>query len=85
MKHMKVKEALATYELTIYNLSEETQIWYMGKLRIFASWCEDRHIPLEKVTPVIVRQFIDERRFFRLVAQSAERIGYDGHWENACS
>ena len=59
---MEVKEALATYELTIYNLSNETQIWYMGKLKTFASWCEDRHIPLEKVTPVIVRSFIDERR-----------------------
>jgi site-specific recombinase XerD len=59
---MDVKEALATYELTIYHLSEETQIWYMGKLKVFTAWCEGQDIPLEKVSPVIVKRFLDERK-----------------------
>jgi len=57
---MEVKEALETFELNLDNRSEETQTYYMNKLRVFAEWCQEHNLELEHVTPSVVKKFVDQ-------------------------
>ncbi|HLG65556.1 MAG TPA: tyrosine-type recombinase/integrase [Ktedonosporobacter sp.] len=59
---MRVKEALETYQFTISNLSEQSQEWYMKKLRPFTEWCAQNGLELEDITAAHVKNFLDGLR-----------------------
>lgn len=59
---MLVAEALEEFRYSILNLSPKTQSWYLDALTVFASWCAQEHISLEKLRAVDIRRYLDEQR-----------------------
>jgi len=57
---MQVKTATEEYRYAILQLSEETQIWYMARLKRFAEWCERHSISLEEIRPTTVATYLND-------------------------
>ncbi len=55
---MQVKQALEEYRYAITKHSDQTQKWYMSKLRAFGAWCEEQELPLEKIKPSDIGRYI---------------------------
>lgn len=59
---MHIREAIEEYAYHISRLSPETQVWYLGKLAVFATWCEREQIELVNLKAYEVGKFIEEQR-----------------------
>ncbi len=59
---MYVKQAVEDYRYSILSLSPKTQGWYVQKLDLFATWCEEEGITLETLRAAHIRRFIDGLR-----------------------
>src|SRR5258706_3059425 len=55
-----VSEAVEEYRYAILQLSEETQVWYMARLKRFAAWCTDAHIQLKQIKPTTIAKYLHE-------------------------
>ena len=59
---MQVKDAVEEYRYAISRHSEQTQSWYLSKLKAFALWCEIEVLVLEKIKPSDIGRYIDVLR-----------------------
>lgn len=55
-------EALAEYEYIIAELSEHTQRVYRARVRLFARWCQTKHLSLKEITPATVAGYLQDLR-----------------------
>ncbi len=59
---MKVREAIEEYRYYITKHSEQTQEWYLGKLKVFDAWCTGEGLQLEDLRPSHIARFLDSVR-----------------------
>jgi integrase/recombinase XerD len=57
---MTVSAALTEYEFIIAELSQETQIWYMRRLKRFAKWCADKRLHTSELKPAHIAAYLQE-------------------------
>jgi len=57
-----VLDALSEYEFIIAELSPETQIWYMRRLKRFAKWCAEKRLHVSELKPAHVAAYLQELR-----------------------
>lgn len=57
---MQVSEAVEEYRFAILQLSEQTQYWYMTRLKRFADWCLGEHLQLEELKPTAIARYLDQ-------------------------
>lgn len=56
---MQVSEAVEHYRYAIAHLSPQYQKWAIGKLKMFATWCDENNLALEQVKVHEIRKYID--------------------------
>lgn len=56
---MHVSEAVELYRFGILHLSDQTQTWYAGRLKQFASWCAGQKLEVEQLKTVDIRRYIN--------------------------
>lgn len=56
---MQVSEAVEQYRYAIAHLSPQYQKWAIGKLKMFAAWCDENNLALEQVKVHEIRKYID--------------------------
>src|SRR5438034_8211967 len=57
-----VSSAVEAYSYDILSRAKKTQAWYLQKLEVFATWCEERSITLEILKAIHLRQFAEYLR-----------------------
>ncbi|GCE18982.1 tyrosine-type recombinase/integrase [Dictyobacter kobayashii] len=57
-----VLDALSEYEFVISELSEETQVWYVRRLKRFAKWCAEKRLHVPDLKPAHVAGYLQELR-----------------------
>src|ERR1700737_1349723 len=59
-KKVTVAGALSEYECIIAELSPETQIWYMRRLKRFAKWCAEKRLSVADLKPTHIAAYLQE-------------------------
>lgn len=57
--YMQVQEAKEEYRYAILQLSMQTQVWYMSRLKRFARWCAEQGVQLGEIKPTTVAKYLD--------------------------
>jgi site-specific recombinase XerD len=57
-----MQAALAEYEYAIMELSEGTQVWYMGRLKRFSQWCSQKRLHLDELKPAHISAYLQGLR-----------------------
>lgn len=56
---MQVSEAVEQYRYAIAHLSPQYQKWALGRLNMFAAWCDENNLALEQVKVQQIRKYIE--------------------------
>src|SRR5258708_34796 len=54
---MTISEAIDAYSYAVLSLSPKTQEWYLQKLEVFGTWCQD--ITIETLKPLHLQKFAE--------------------------